>query len=143
VLYGTTKAGGAHASCQAGCGIVYSLTPPSAPGGGWIETILYTFAGGTDSSHPSGGVIVGETGALFGTTTDGGTAGLGTVFSLTPPISPGGAWIETILHSFTGADGANPLAGVIIGPRGELYGTTSNGGTGSCTGGRGTVFELQ
>jgi uncharacterized repeat protein (TIGR03803 family) len=60
---------------------------------------------------------------------------------LTPPSSPGGAWTETILHSFSGADGdgAIPLAGLVLSSTGILYGTTSAGGTA----GRGTVFAVE
>jgi uncharacterized repeat protein (TIGR03803 family) len=61
-----------------------------------------------------------------------------TVYSLAPPASPGGAWTETILHNFTGADGANPYADVVIGSGGVLYGTTYIGGTANL----GTVFSL-
>jgi uncharacterized repeat protein (TIGR03803 family) len=63
---------------------------------------------------------------------------LGTVFSLSPPASPGGAWIETIWHSFNGADGANPEAGLVMDSNGVLYGATFYGGTSNL----GAVFSL-
>jgi uncharacterized repeat protein (TIGR03803 family) len=47
-----------------------------------------------------------------------------------------------VLYNFTGSDGAGPYGGVIVDRNGNLYGTTSAGGTGSCRVGCGTVFEL-
>lgn len=72
-------------------------------------------------------------GNLYGTTVAGGAANAGTVFKLTPLGK------EIVLHSFSGgSDGANPYAGVIIGYRGALYGTTANGGAY----GYGTVYKI-
>jgi uncharacterized repeat protein (TIGR03803 family) len=142
VLYGTTFAGGAYNE-----GTVFSLTPPSSPGGAWTETILHNFTGGTDGSKPLASVVIGRHGVLYGTTGAGGTDTDGVVFSLEPPSSPGGSWTETVLHSFTGADGNGPVAPVVIGSGGVLYGTTEYGGTntgcgGGPSGGCGTVFSL-
>lgn len=144
MLYGTTFDGGTGAYCSDSvleCGVVFSLAPPATPGGPWTETVLYTFSGASDGSNP-GSVVIGSGGVLYGTTSAGGSAGLGTVFSLTPPASPGGAWTETVLHSFTGPDGSGPSAPLIIGRHGVLYGTTGTGGTGACGSGCGTVFSL-
>jgi uncharacterized repeat protein (TIGR03803 family) len=147
VLYGTTRSGGISQVY----GTVFSLTPPATPGGAWTETVLYNFAGGSDGANPSAGVAIGRDGVLYGTTTFGGTAaackrsgGCGTVFSLTPPISPGGAWSELLLHTFSSIDGAGPRGGVAIGEGGVLYGTTENGGSTQVdgTGGLGTVYAL-
>jgi hypothetical protein len=150
VLYGTTTHGGSGTACTGGCGTVYSLTPPPAPGGAWTETILYNFTGGNDGSNPNGGVVVGRTGILYGTATNGGTGttcsgGCGVVFSLTPPATPGGTWTQTVLHSFTGIDGAYPSAPLVIGRNGGLYGTTTAGGMNQCPiiNGCGTVFQLE
>jgi hypothetical protein len=63
-------------------GFVFSLTPPATPGK-WTGSVLHGFTGGSDGSNPSG-VIVGKSGALYGTTAYGGTGGWGTVFELTP-----------------------------------------------------------
>jgi len=114
--------------------------------------VLHDFAG-VDCDDPIGGVAIGPDGVLYGTSTYGGTSGYGTVFSLTPPASPSGAWTETVLYSFTGgSDGASSGAGVAVGsgPSGHpvLYGTTAFGGEGSCTvqfqpPGCGTVFSLK
>ena len=134
VLYGTGAYGGTG-SCPGGCGAVFSLAPPTSPGGAWTETVLYSFRGGSDGSGPTAGVVVGSGGVLYGTTAGTGS-GAGTVFSLTPPASPGGAWTEAVLHDFTcGSDGCSPFAGVVIGSGGVLYGTTFST--------PGTVFSLK
>jgi uncharacterized repeat protein (TIGR03803 family) len=142
VLYGTTGAGGISACPTGGCGTVFSLTAPKAPGGAWTETVLYAFTGVSgDGSNPVG-VAIGRHGVLYGATASGGTAGfLGTVFLLRPPTAPGSPWTETVLHSFTGSpsDGDSPGAGVVIGNGGVLYGTTLAGGTTNS----GTVFSLR
>lgn len=130
VLYGTTEQGG-----SSGNGTIYSLTPPAASGGAWTETILYSFAGGSDGSGPFGPLVSGPNGILYGTTQGGHTAANGTIFSLTPPTSSGGAWTETVLYAFSGP---------YVGPNeltlhnGVLYGTTYQGGFASV----GTVFAL-
>ena len=137
VLYGTTAAGGTGA-CDGGCGTVFSLTPPASPGGPWTEAVLHSFTGGSDGTQPLASVAIDSGGVLYGTTIYGGT--YGTVFSVTPPLSPGGAWTEAVLHSFAGAsDGSFPMAGVAIGREGVLYGTTTYGGISDY----GTVFELR
>jgi len=137
VLYGTTWEGGT-VPCLDICGTVFSLTPPAAPGGAWTEAVLYSFTGGSDGDAP-GGVVIGNGGVLYGTTQFGGASNVGTVFSLTPPAAPGGAWTEAVLHSFTGSpnDGADP-EGVVIDVSGVLYGTTQSGGSSAF----GTVFSL-
>jgi hypothetical protein len=148
--YGTTVWGGA-----AEMGTVFELTPPAAPGGPWIETVLYSFTGQNgDGYNPYTGVLIGADGALYGTTEGGGIvtsacpSSCGTVFVLTRPDSPGGAWKETVLHRFTGqhGNGANPRAALVMSGSGAFYGTTLRGGSGSCSDnggtGCGTVFEL-
>lgn len=139
VLYGTTAYGGTGSGCAtpqySGCGTVFSLTPPT-----WTEAVLHSFTGGSDGANPYAPVVIGSGGVLYATTEKGGTSGYGTVFSLTPPATPGGVWTETVLHSFTGGpDGAYPVAGLVISEGGVLYGTTSKGGTSHA----GTVFALK
>jgi uncharacterized repeat protein (TIGR03803 family) len=116
-------------------------------GGGWTETVLYSFAGGTDGAGPRGRLIFDAAGNLFGVTAGGGTGkpgGLGTAYELSP--ASGGAWTETVLHSFTGfpTDGDAPLSGLVFDADGNLYGTTSHGGLYEYVGGSsgGTAFEL-
>jgi hypothetical protein len=114
--------------------------------------VLYSFTGiNGDGAEPAASVVVGKNGALYGTTERGGSttacpvsydfiAGCGTVFKLTPPAAPGGAWTETVLHDFTDAngDGSMPVAGLALSSTGVLYGTTSAGGTA----GKGTIFAV-
>ena len=132
-IYGTTFVGGGG-SCQLGCGVVFKLTPA---GSGWTESVVYTFAGGSDGASPWAGVTLDQAGNLYGTTSSGGAFGGGTVYELSPS---GSGWTKRILHSFqlSQTDGANPYAGLIFDPSGNLYGATQYGGSG----GGGTVFEL-
>jgi uncharacterized repeat protein (TIGR03803 family) len=135
VLYGTTVNGGDFNN-----GVVFQLTP--SPGGDWTETVLYSFTGQNgDGANPWEGVVANSSGALFGTTYNGGAAGMGTIFQLTPPATPGGAWTETVLHNFAGqpTEGANPRAVMVFDQHGVLYGTTAMGGTANF----GTVFKLK
>jgi uncharacterized repeat protein (TIGR03803 family) len=95
--------------------------------------VLHSFAGGTDGATPWSTLIMGKKGELYGTTTAGGSANLGTVFE----ISKKG--VETIIHSFTGGnDGANPYSGVALDANGNLYGTTYFGGSS----GLGVVYKI-
>ena len=102
-----------------------------------VETVLYSFTG-SDGAGPIAGLIADKDGALYGTTLNGGTAGYGTVFKLTPPAKGQTAWTPTVLHSFTNSDGSSPNAGLIADNSGALYGTTAGGGTAFS----GTVFKL-
>ncbi len=136
VLYGTTSIGG-----SAGFGTVFSLSPPTTPGGEWRETVLHNFAGfPTDGQNP-GGLVISPHGVLYGATYSGGSSNLGTVFALTPPVDPNTSWIETVLHNFTGApaDGSDPYGALAIGADGTLYGTALSGGSSLLYG---AVFSL-
>jgi uncharacterized repeat protein (TIGR03803 family) len=125
-LFGTTTAGG-----TAGAGTVYSMR-------GKTERVLYSFAGGTaDGATPQAGLVRDASGKLYGTTSAGGASGHGTVYQLIP--GKGGTWTEKVLYSFAGgSDGAVPVGRVALDSAGNLYGTTSEGGTF----GSGTVFQL-
>ncbi len=126
-IYGTTYSGGEYV-----LGTVFKLT---RSGYGWTESLLYSFTGGDDGANPYNGVAFDSAGNLYGTTSAGGQYGFGTVYELSPS---GSGWTEATLYSFTdGNDGASPLGSVAIDAQGNLYGTTSNGGTGA-----GTVWEL-
>jgi uncharacterized repeat protein (TIGR03803 family) len=115
-------------------------------------TPLHDFTGGADGRAPTGGLTQDANGNLYGITAAGGDdqcsavyylVGCGTVFKLS---HHGSSWVFATLYVFNGQpDGSLPLARVIIGPDGALYGTTAEGGTGSCLGehGCGTVFKLQ
>ena len=104
--------------------------------------ILHSFGIGNDGAGLWSSVVFDEQGDLYGTTTGGGLYQAGTVFELTPEQTS--EWSETILYSFYSSpdDGAGPFGGVIFGPDGKLYGTTSSGGIDYCTYGCGTIFEL-
>ena len=138
-LYGTAFFGAySPPPCYNQCGAIFELSPPSAPGGTWTETILYDFTGpdNNDGRQPVGVLL--RNGVLYGTTTYGGPSDNGTVFALAPPSGSGGAWSETVLYSFTGpTDGATPFGGLVAGANGALYGTNSQAALGF-----GTVFQL-
>jgi uncharacterized repeat protein (TIGR03803 family) len=131
-LYGFTAQGGAACGTP-GCGTFYSVAPPPAGQTAWTESILYQFKGGSDGATPYSTPVANKKGVLFGTTAQGGN-GNGTVFELTPPANGQVTWIETPIFAFVGiANGAIPYAGVTIGKKGLLYGTTYYGGSGPCT----------
>jgi uncharacterized repeat protein (TIGR03803 family) len=126
-LYGTTYEGG-----TSGFGTVFELDSSGK------ETVLYNFTGGAGGSFPLGSLIQDANGNLYGTSSGNSTncaIGCGTVFKLDT------AGKFTVLHAFMGPDGDAPLAGLTMDAAGNLYGTTSRGGT-SCNGGCGVVFKL-
>lgn len=131
-VYGTTAYGGASTN-GAVVGTVFKLSPHA---GTWTETILHSF--GTvpaDGSYPSTELLF-DKGVLYGATRGGGSAGQGTIFSLTPPPAGQANWIYKIEHAFRGgADGSFPRARMVVDAAGNLYGTTSSGGNG-------TVFKF-
>jgi uncharacterized repeat protein (TIGR03803 family) len=140
-LYGTTSQGGDYYG-----GTVFELTPNGS--GGWTEKKLHNFSGEfdyTDGYQPNAGLIFDAAGNLYGTTSQGGDHGAGTVFELTSNGS--GGWTEKKLHNFgNGSDGTHPYAGLIFDAAGNLYGTASGGGFNNCQNngndGCGTMFKL-
>ena len=122
-LYGTTQNGGAH-----GFGTVFEITNTGE------QTVLHSFKPEPDGRFPLSSLVRDESGNLYGTTTQGGGYGYGTVFK----VDASGK--ETILYSFNGNnnDGRYPSAGLIQDAEGNVYGTTQSGGHA----GFGTVFEL-
>jgi uncharacterized repeat protein (TIGR03803 family) len=131
-LFGTTEYGGAL-----GKGTVFEITSEG------VESVLHSFGATGDGVNPTAAIAEDTDGNLYGTTLYGGTGkctlGCGTVFKLTPSGE------ETVLHNFSaniGSDGNSPQAGVILDAGGNLYGTTLEGGWGSCHGGCGTVYEI-
>jgi uncharacterized repeat protein (TIGR03803 family) len=129
-LYGAATAAGLYSF-----GEVFELTPVN---GMWIYSALYSF-GGTpnDGQYPEGTVTFDSAGNLFGTTVEGGTTGLGTLFELTPGID--GTWNYSLLHSFVGSDGTLPGTGVSFNSAGKLFGTT--GSSYICGADESTIFE--
>jgi uncharacterized repeat protein (TIGR03803 family) len=133
-LYGTTVSGGIG-----GAGAIFKLDTTGE------ESVLYSFCSATnctDGMYPRG-LVQDAAGNLYGTTVWGGVGGgvgNGVVFKLAPPAQSDENWTQTVLYSFgaNNTDGSMPLAGLIQDAAGNLYGTTSAGGT---TAG-GTVFML-
>lgn len=148
-LYGTTMNGGAHNND----GTAFSLTPSG--GGSWVLKTLYDFCAATacaDGAQPGqngyggltyagaeSGALYDGVSALYGTTPLGGAQDAGVAFRLTPGA---GKAKEKVIHDFCSqagcADGQTPNA-VIVGPKGNLFGTTQRGGGGN----GGTVFALK
>ncbi len=127
-MYGTASLGGAN-----GDGVVFKAT---GPGDNWTEVPIYAFAGSPDGATPYNGLVFDNAGNLYGTTFEGGTSGTGTIFELSPS---NGGWTEQVIYNFTGEnDGGYPIAGLIFDNAGNLYGATSENGSG----GGGTVFQL-
>ncbi len=131
-LYGTTFYGGLYDCGSTGCGTVYKVAPSN---GGWTESVLYSFTGGSDGGTPFAGVVFDEAGNLYGTTIQSDNT-CGNVFQLTPS---GSDWTLAVLHSFSvDGNGCEPAGGVIFDKAGSLYGTTPFDGFSW----HGTVFEL-
>ena len=128
-FYGTTLLGGVL-----GNGTVFEGT---WSGKGWMVRQIYDFgASSTDAVNAVAGVTIDAAGNLYGTTSFGGTFGVGAIYKLTPSST---GWTESILYNFQGTDdGANPVGGLILDQAGNLYGTTFDGGVN----GGGTVYEL-
>jgi uncharacterized repeat protein (TIGR03803 family) len=129
-FYGTTISGGTSTKCPQGCGTIFQVTARST------VIPVHNFDV-TDGNYPVAPPVEGRDGNLYGTTEEGGagcsSGGCGTVYKLTTDT---GAF--TTLHNFAGADGSFPLASLVVGSNGYLYGTTSSGGLY----GFGTVFEI-
>jgi uncharacterized repeat protein (TIGR03803 family) len=128
-LYGGARAYGAD-----GDGLIFELSPVS--GGGWSESTIHTFVGGSDGFGPDADLIFDGSGNLYGTTGGGGVNEGGVVFELTP--AGGGVWTESILYSFGSTGDGDGPEGLIFSAAGDLYGTTVVGGAYN----EGTVYEL-
>ncbi len=122
-LFGTTSVGGAS-----GDGTVFEVKADS----GTITT-LAPF-NGTNGEFPYASLVEDSSGNLFGTTTDGGASGDGTVFEVRA-----GSSAVIVLASFNNTNGANPVAGLLEDASGNLFGTTAGGDAS----GDGTVFEVK
>ena len=131
-LYSVSTAGGAK-----GKGIAFQLRRTDA--GTWKEKVLYTFKGQPDAGFPYSGLIPDQEGNLYGTTYYDGANNLGSVYKLSREED--GKWKETVLYSFRGgADGDGSIGTLVFDVKGNLYGTTSEGGSAVC--GCGTIFKL-
>jgi uncharacterized repeat protein (TIGR03803 family) len=151
-FYGVAAEGGtggeacADTTGLSGCGTVFKLTKTGT------LTVLHSFCGGsgcgslaTDGAEPTGRMVFGANGDLYGTTQSGGIYNgfynQGTIFRITT------TGVYTVLHLFSGpfgttGDGANPVAGLTLGSDGNFYGTTEAGGSGGEDEGEGTVFKM-
>ncbi len=110
------------------CGGVFHLYPPAtAPRTAlplWNGQSLHNFTGGSDGGNPSGALLMDNAGNLYGTTEDGGAAGLGTIYQLEH-----GTWNETVIYSPPGETfGVLPVNGVVSDSAGNLYGVFQRGG---------------
>src|ERR1051326_1159054 len=112
-------------------GVVFELSPEFE---GWIETVLYSFTGGSDGQHPESDLVFDIAGNLYGSTFSGGMQdqrcpyeiGCGVIFKLTP--NPNG-WGQIVIHAFTGgSDGAYPSGKLTFDGENSIYGTTIYGG---------------
>ncbi|PWU11316.1 MAG: hypothetical protein C5B51_02925 [Terriglobia bacterium] len=122
-FWGTTYSGGGS-----GLGLVFQT---SASGG--YFNVPYYFGNGRGTA-PTAALIQAADGNLYGTASQNGPGGQGTVFSFVSPF----ASAPQVLYAFAGPDGANPNGTLIQATDGNFYGTTSAGGAN----GRGTVFKL-
>jgi len=121
-FYGTTMVGG-----TGNYGTVFKITSSGT------LTTLHSFGGATDGSTPVAGLFLGTGNNFYGVAELGGTAGYGTVYEVT------GSGSTNVIHTFTGGnDGGMPIGGLIQATDGNLYGTTSMGGTN----GYGTIFQV-
>ena len=127
-LYGIANQGGAF-----GLGAIFELSPSAT---GWTETVIYSFAGGTDGSYPGGSLVIDASGNLYGADAIGGLNKIGEVFELSPSSA---GWTKTSLYSFTGKDdGGSPIAPLTFDSAGNLYGAGASGGLHN----EGVIFEL-
>jgi uncharacterized repeat protein (TIGR03803 family) len=116
--------------------VVFKVNPSTLQ-----ETVLYSFTGLADGAFPAAGVILDSAGNLYGTTRLGGKTksaggGFGVVFKLDTTLT------ETVLHTFSSKDGAQPEASLLRDTAGNLYGTTAFGGLSACKNGCGVAFKL-
>ena len=129
-LYGATRYGGSHSCGAFSCGAVFKLSPPVLARTQWTETVLHDFDG-TDGFMPNGDLLLdASTGALFGTTIQGGLYNGGTVYTLTPPANGGSSWNFETLWQFNAAEAPAHISGPnggLAGATGALFGTTGLG----------------
>jgi uncharacterized repeat protein (TIGR03803 family) len=127
-LFGTTFSGGLY-----NLGTAFELSPS---GSKFVGSVIWNFGVGTDGTNPNGGLVLDSAGNLYGLTANGGAKNYGRAFELSLGVS---GWTEITQHDFGHfQDGLYPLGTLVWDSAGNLYGTTSSGGTR----GYGTVFEL-
>jgi uncharacterized repeat protein (TIGR03803 family) len=109
-----------------GFGVIYKVDNSGQ------ESVLYTFTGSAGGAIPYGAIVGDAAGNLYGTTSVGGVLNKGTVYEVDATGK------QTVLHTFTGADGLDPVYGLIRDSAGNLYGTTVSGGPAN----QGVLFKL-
>jgi len=126
-LYGTTTEGGDY-----NFGTVFKLDRINH------LTVLHSFTGGDDGATPSAGLVRDAAGNMYGTAGGAGANGVGVIFKLDVN------GIFSVVYAFTGGtDGSYPNSTMALDTAGNLYGTTTKGGTSHCAlSGCGTVFRL-
>ncbi len=135
-MYGTNSAGG-----NGGGGTVYKLSENQQTPEHWQLSVLHSFSG-KDGRSPMAGLASDAKGNLYGTTSEGGEFGCGTVFKLSPAINS--RWNFSVVYNFnqdnpdTGGDGCHPSSSVVLDAARNIYGTTEYGGWFT----QGTVYEI-
>jgi len=133
-IFGVTYGGGAY-----NAGTVYKLMPPAAGSTQWTKNTLYNFNPTVDGANPYSELTFDTTGALYGSTFNGGPNGAGGVFKLNPPASTGlGQWSIELVYSFQGGPDGQSAGGLVFDNKGTLYGVTYYGGANW----NGSVFML-
>lgn len=143
-FYGTTLSGARQCELAPAqhypCGAIYKMRPDGT------ESVFHDFGPNLeDGVTPSGPLMQGQDGALYGLTFNGGDyGGGGTAYKITLDGT------YTVLHSFGGTpdDGRVPVGGLIQATDGNFYGVTQSGGANRCfqipqdDGNCGTVFKM-
>ena len=127
-LYGLTQWGGRYSN-----GVLFQLEP--AADDTWKYQVLHDFNSPIDGGYPASQMVRDAFGSLYGTGNVGGAYGYGTFFKLSPNLD--GSWRFSVLHNFTGSDGAYPLS-LSRDSAGHIFGITSDGGAY----GYGVVYEI-
>ena len=120
-FYGTTVQGGSSS-----WGTVFKVTPAG------VLTTLYNFTLGTDGGQPYAPPVQGNDGNFYGTTTNGGPSGAGTIYKITT------SGTFTPLYQFDITHGTSPFSPLVLGIDGNFYGTAVSGGAN----GDGVVFRI-
>jgi len=126
-----------NGGCCGNNGLLYELEQPQGGSLPWVEAPLYGFCGQcSNGSGPNAGLVLDQSGSVYGTTFNGGafSAG-GVVFMVTSTGT------DTTIYSFEGGiDGYGPYTGLIMDSAGNLYGVAQGGGANG--NGNGVVFEV-
>jgi uncharacterized repeat protein (TIGR03803 family) len=134
-LYGTTYYGGIYS-----VGSVFQLQPSKT---GWKYRVIHSFNNASGGAYyPEGGITQGPDGYYYGTTYYGGSAyNAGTIYRL---FQARNTWVgQNVLYFLEGGDGIGPDSSLAMDAKGNMYGTTWQGGSGEgCSQGCGTVFKL-